>query len=194
MFNGIVEETGTVAKISTKKNLLQMEIRAKKTLKGIKLGSSVALNGVCLTVSGKRKGTIKLDIMRETLFKTTLGSLKVKDRVNLERALKASGRIDGHFVTGHIDGVGKIANKALKPNFTELTISIPKGLAKYIVAKGSVCVDGISLTVGRVGRTFFSVYLVPFTKDVTTIGRKKKGDRVNIETDILAKYSLNKKN
>jgi len=192
MFNGIIEETGTIEGIIKKKNLSVLKVRANKVLAGVKNGASIAVNGVCLTVSGVKKGVINFDVMRESLLRTTLGTLKAKSRVNLERALKANGRIDGHFVTGHVDAVGVIKNKISKTNYTKLVIGMTKELAKHIVSKGSVCIDGISLTVGTVNRSAFSVYLVPFTKDVTTIGLKKKGDHVNIETDILAKYILNK--
>lgn len=192
MFSGIVEETGTVKRISSRKNLSILEVRAKKVLKGTKSGASIAVNGVCLTVTKIRRGVLVFDIMRETLLKTTLGDLGPKDLVNLERALKASGRVDGHFVTGHVDAVGTVNARITKENYTELRIDVPKDLMKYIVSKGSVCLDGVSLTVGAVQKTYFSVYLIPFTTEVTTLGSRKKGDKVNIETDILAKYILNK--
>lgn len=192
MFSGIIEEIGTVEKMSSRMNLSVLKVRAKKVLKGIKLGASIAVDGACLTVTGIKQNVLMFDMMRETLIKTTLGSLKSKDRVNLERALKANSRIDGHFVTGHIDAVGVIRSVITKANYTEFQITIQKNLAKYIVPKGSVCLDGVSLTVGEVKKLYFSVYLIPFTKEVTTLGCKKKGDKVNIETDILAKYILNK--
>jgi len=192
MFNGIIEETGTVEEIRKGKNLSVLKVRAKKILKGVKSGASIAVNGVCLTVTDIKRDVLRFDIMRESLIRTTLGTLKTKKKVNLERALKMNSRIDGHFVTGHVDAVGVIKDKISKANYTELKISMIKGLVRHIVSKGSITIDGISLTVGNVQRTTFSVYLVPFTKDVTTIGFKKKGDQVNIETDILAKYILNK--
>jgi len=192
MFNGIIEETGTVEEIRKVKNLSVLKVRAKKILKGVKCGASIAVDGVCLTVTDIKREVLRFDIMHESLFRTTLGTLKTKKKVNLERALKANSRIDGHFVTGHVDAVGVIKGKISKPNYTELKISMIKGLARHIVPKGSICIDGISLTVGEVKKSIFSVYLVPFTKNVTTIGFKKKGDLVNIETDILAKYIVNK--
>jgi len=192
MFSGIVEEIGMVEQINSKRNLSVLKVRTKKILKGVKTGASIAIDGACLTVTKITNNTLTFDIMRETLLKTTLSLLKPKKKVNLERALKANSRIDGHFVTGHIDAIGVIRNSIIKKNYTEFQINIRKDLAKYIVPKGSICVDGVSLTVGEVKGTYFSVYLIPFTKKVTILKAKKKGDKVNIETDILAKYILNK--
>ena len=118
-------------------------------------------------------------------------ALKPKNRVNLERAMKANGRIDGHFVSGHVDDMGRIKARITGENYTELQISTKKSIMKYIVPKGSVCLDGVSLTIGEVRKSYFSVYLIPFTLEVTTLGEMKKGDKINIETDILAKYILN---
>jgi len=192
MFNGIVEEIGIVEKINSKKNLSMLKVRAKKICKGVKPGASIAVDGTCLTVTGIKNNVLTFDVMRESLLKTTLGSLKNKGKVNLERALKANGRIDGHFVTGHVDAAGVIKDKVTKTNYVELKIGMTKDLARYIVPKGSICLDGVSFTVGEVYKSTFSVFLIPFTKQVTTLGLKKKGDKVNIETDILAKYILNK--
>ena len=188
MFNGIVEEAGIVEALERRKNLSVLKVRARKVLQGTKPGDSIAVDGVCLTVTDKKKDVLTFDMMRETVNKTSLGRLRRGDKVNLERALKAGGRVSGHFVTGHVDDVGRIEGKITAANYMELSIRLPKGLGKYIVPKGSVALDGVSLTVGKVGKVFFSVYLIPFTKQVTTLGAKKKGDRVNIETDILAKY------
>lgn len=193
MFNGIVEEIGTVDALERRKNLSVLKVRARKVLQGTKLGDSIAVTGVCLTVTDKNKNVLAFDMMRETVNKTSLGRLRRGDKVNLERALKAGGRVSGHFVTGHIDSVGRIEQKIAEKNYEELSIRLPKGLGKYIVPKGSVALDGISLTVGRVGKGRFSVYLIPFTKKVTTLGAKKKGDSVNIETDILAKYLIGRR-
>jgi len=193
MFSGIVEEIGTVEKIDSKKNLSVLKVRSKNIFKGAKKGASVAVNGACLTITDVKKGVLTFDVMQETLLKTTLGSLKTKDRVNLEPALKTNSRIDGHFVTGHVDAVGILKEKVSKSNYTELRVSLQKDLAKFIASKGSVSLDGVSLTVGEVRKNDFSVYLIPFTKQITTLGVKKKGDKINIETDILAKYVLNNK-
>jgi len=188
MFNGIVEEIGIVDALERRKNLSVLKVRARKVVSGTKLGDSIAVEGVCLTVTDKKKNVLGFDMMRETVNKTSLGRLRRGDKVNLERALKVGGRVSGHFVTGHIDDVGRIEQKVSEANYEELAIRLPKGLGKYIVPKGSVALDGVSLTVGKVGKGRFSVYLIPFTKQVTTLGMKKKGDPVNIETDILAKY------
>ena len=190
MFSGIVEETGIVEKIVKKKNLSTLYVKGKKVVRGTKEGDSISVSGVCLTVTGTDKGLLCFDIMKETILKTTLGKLKAKSKVNLERALKMSSRISGHFVSGHVDNMETVKNVITGPNYTEIQVTISKELSKYIVPKGSVTLDGVSLTVGDVRKTFFSVYLIPFTLEVTTLGINKKGDRINIETDILAKYVL----
>lgn len=192
MFNGIVEEIGIVDVLERRKNLSVLKVRASKLMSGTKPGDSIAVEGVCLTVTEKKKNILVFDMMRETVNKTSLGWLRRGDKVNLERALKAGSRVSGHFVTGHVDVVGRIEAKVSATNYAELSIRMPEGLGKYIVSKGSVALDGVSLTVGKVGKGRFSVYLIPFTKQVTTLGAKKKGDRVNIETDILAKYILSR--
>ncbi len=190
MFSGIIEEMGTVEAISSQKNLSVLKVRANIILEGIRLGASIAINGVCLTVTCIEGDILTFDIMRESLEKTTLGLLADQQSVNLERALEVGGRLDGHFVTGHVDTVSTIKNIVSQENYEEFRISINEGIKKYIVPKGSVCIDGVSLTVGEVTGTYFSVYLIPFTRKVTTLGRKKQGDKVNIETDVLAKYVL----
>jgi len=192
MFNGIIEEIGVVEQINFKKNLSILKVRAQKISKGVKPGASIAVDGTCLTVTGAKSNVLTFDIMRESLLATTLGSLKKKTKVNLERALKANGRIDGHFVTGHVDTIGVIKKKVIQTNYIELRIELTKDVKRAIVPKGSICLDGVSLTIGEVKKLYFSVYLIPFTKQATTLGSKKKGDKVNIETDVLAKYVLNK--
>lgn len=192
MFNGIVEEIGIVDALERRRNLAVLKVRARKVMPGTKLGDSIAVEGVCLTVTDKKENVLTFDMMRETMNKTSLGRLRRGAKVNLERALKAGGRVSGHFVTGHIDDVGRVEQKITEANYEELSVRLPKGLGKYIVPKGSIALDGVSLTVGKVGKDRFSVYLIPFTRQVTTLGAKKKGDPVNIETDILAKYVLNR--
>lgn len=193
MFNGIVEEMGTVQHILARENLYVVKIKAKKVLRGMKPGDSLAVDGVCLTVTAKRRGILTFDIMQETIRTTTWGCLKTGQKVNLERALTFHSRISGHFVTGHIDDTGWIQKKITKANYTQLQIGLrKKRLIQYIVPKGSVALDGVSLTVGTVNKDHFSVYLIPLTKRATTLGFKQKGDQVNIETDILAKYILNR--
>ena len=188
MFTGIVEEVGIVQKAEDKESLFEFQVSASKVLKGIKVADSICVDGVCLTVTGKSKTSFTFDLMRETFLTTTLSQLKEGSIVNLERALRVNDRLSGHFVTGHIDEVGIIRNRLADANNIELHIAASRNLKKYIVPKGSVCIDGISLTVGDVREHFFAVHLIPYTKNVTTLGFKKKGDKVNIEADILAKY------
>ena len=190
MFKGIVEEKGVVTRIQEKKNLLVLTLKANKVIRGTGIGDSIAVDGVCLTVVKKKNQELTFDIMYETIRKTTLKYLRKGSPVNCERALKVSSRIDGHFVQGHVDGVGQIDKKVTKENYVEFRIQLPKTLSPYLVSKGSVAVDGISLTVGEVKGNRFSVYIIPHTLEVTTLGVKKDKDKVNIETDILAKYIL----
>jgi len=194
MFTGIIEELGIVESLKETRNLAVLEVCAQKVLSGIKAGDSVAVNGVCLTVTRSAKGKMVFDMMRETLDKTTLGALKFSNYVNLERALKANSRLNGHFVSGHVDDVGIIKRKRVDENYTQLRVSVRRKWMRYIVEKGSVCLDGVSLTVGEVEKNYFTVDLIPFTKKVTTLGRKEEGDYVNVETDILAKYISGKGN
>ena len=189
MFTGIVEESGIVRHIQRKKNLLALAVYAKKILKGIKAGDSVCVSGVCLTVTKRSTSMLIFDIMKETLQRTTLKDVRIGERVNLERALEAHSRISGHFVQGHVDGIGKIVGKIREPNFIALEVAVAKRLMRDIVSKGSICVDGISLTVGKVSKNKFSVYIIPHTFKITNLKDKGISDSVNIETDILAKYA-----
>jgi riboflavin synthase len=190
MFSGIVEEKGIVAGIRKKENLIILSIKAKKVLKGVKVGDSISVDGACLTVTKIKNSVVDFDIMKETIDKTTLKFLKVGSEVNLEGALRVNDRLGGHFVSGHNDCVGVIRKRISKPNYEEFQIAIPKSFARYLAPKGSVSVDGISLTLGEVEKNVFSIYIIPHTLDVTTLGKKKDGDHVNIETDLLAKYIL----
>jgi len=190
MFTGIVEETGIVRSLTRKGKLAALEVRGKKILSGTKPGDSVAIDGACLTVTKTLKNALLFDIMLESLKVTTLGNLKAGDRVNCERALKFGDRLGGHFVTGHIDAVLKIQKIVKDGKFIEYQFAMNKTIAPYVVPKGSITVNGISLTVGRVTKILFSVYLIPFTLKVTNLGAKKAGDSVNVETDVLAKYIL----
>jgi riboflavin synthase len=192
MFTGIIERIGIIKKIEAKKNLLVFSIDLGPLAKKIKLGDSVSISGACLTVTAK-KGTIaSFDLMKETIEKTSLRSLAVGGHVNLELALQAGSRLGGHFVTGHVDEVAVIRHIVREKNWVSLSLSSTPFLRKYLAPKGSVTVDGISLTIGKAGKDHFEVYLIPYTLKVTTLGLKKTGDLVNIETDILAKYILNK--
>lgn len=191
MFTGIVEEIGQVKTFKQKTNLSVLTVSALKASKGIGLGDSVAVNGVCLTVTDIKKNNLSFDLMSETLKSTNLNMLKEGSAVNLESAMKANSRVNGHFVTGHVDEVGILLEKIEDKNYLELRISYPAAIKKFLVKKGSVCLDGVSLTIGEVTRQYFSVYLIPFTKDVTTLGKKAKKAKINIEIDILARYIQN---
>ena len=193
MFTGIVEGIGKVEKISkdTKnRSAIQMTVNLGKHSKGLKIGQSVALNGVCLTVTKISKSNCIFEMIEETTKKTDLGNLKPGGIVNIERSLKAGDRLEGHFVLGHVDGVGMIKKILKKPKEVEVWFEIPKNLAKYVVKKGSIAVDGISLTVVDVKKNLASVCLIPHTIEVTNFQTKKIGDKLNIETDILGKYIL----
>lgn len=193
MFTGLIEEKGRVEGLEKKNNLFVLKVSAPKIFKGTKLGDSVSIDGVCLTVVQIQKPqSLSFEIMKETLQKTTLKEVKPGSWVNLERALTAGSRLGGHFVTGHVDNVGVIQKILKEKNYTEFRISLDKKLKRFLVPKGSVAIDGVSLTVGKVKPAFFSIYLIPYSLKVTTLGIKKEGDRVNIETDLVAKYALSK--
>ena len=184
MFSGIVEAIGKVVRTA----LPKVEIQVPKNWKNIHVGESISVDGVCLTVVKWQNTRITFDVVDETEKKTTLGNLNAGSVVNLERSLQPNARIGGHFVAGHIDGVGKIYRRAKQRVQEILEIETPDGLDAYMAPKGSVAVDGVSLTLGPVGSKSFTVYLIPHTVQNTTLGAKKVGEKVNIETDILAKY------
>jgi len=193
MFTGIVEGIGKVKKISkaTKnRSAIHMTVDLGKHGKGLKTGQSVALNGVCLTVTKLSKTECSFEMIDETTKKTDLGNLKPGGIVNIERSLKAGDRLEGHFVLGHVDGVGIIKKILKKPKEVQIWFEVPKILSKYIVKKGSIAMDGISLTVVDIKNNLASVCLIPHTIEVTNFKTKKIGDKVNIETDILGKYIL----
>ena len=190
MFSGIVEITSKVKSLVKRENLFTLAVIRPRMFNDVNIGDSIATDGVCLTVTSVKSGCFYFDLMKETLDATTLKHLKAGGEVNLERAMKAEARIGGHFVTGHVDAVGRITDIRTLPNYVEYRIKIPKKLMRYVVPKGSVAIDGISLTVGAVKKEWFAVYFIPHTLDVTTIGKKKAGDEVNVETDLLAKYIL----
>ena len=193
MFTGIVEGTGKVEKISqnTKnRSDIQMIVDLGKCGKGLKTGQSVALNGVCLTVTKLSKDGCTFEMIEETTKKTDLGNLIPGGIVNIERSLKAGDRLEGHFVLGHVDGVGIIKKIEKKPKEVQVWFQIPRNLSKYVVKKGSIAIDGISLTVVEMKNNMASVCLIPHTIEVTNFKTKKIGDKINIETDILGKYIL----
>lgn len=193
MFCGIVETTSRVRSLMKRENLFTLAVAKPRAFNDVKIGDSIATDGVCITVTAIKGGSFYFDLMKETLSATTLKNLKSGSCVNLERAMKAEARVGGHFVTGHVDAVGRITVVRTLPNYVEYRVAIPRTLMRYVVPKGSITIDGISLTVGQVTKDWFAVYFIPHTLSVTTIGQKKTGDGVNIETDLLAKYILKSK-
>jgi riboflavin synthase len=184
VFTGIVEELGEV--VEREGELLSL--RGKLVTEDAGHGDSIAVNGVCLTVVRVEGDTFTVEVMKETYDRSALGSLRPGDAVNLERAVTAATRLGGHIVQGHVDGVGTIDSKAPGGGWEDVRITLPSGLDRYIVEKGSITVDGISLTVVSVDAAGFTVSLIPTTLELTTLGRKGVGDKVNLEVDIIAKY------
>lgn len=184
MFTGIVEEIGQVNLIRPDR----LTVKAAKVLADVELGASIAVNGTCLTVTDFTADSFSVGIQPETLRRTNLGFLKVNDEVNLERALKLGGRLGGHLVQGHIDDTGKVVSIRQEQKSKLMTISAPHPLMRYMAVKGFITVDGLSLTIADMGAASFTVSLVEFTQNATTIAKKKVGDVVNLEVDIIAKY------
>lgn len=188
MFTGIIEEIGSVSSIKFMANSCQICIIAKKILDDCKEGDSIAINGACLTVTHVLSDQFIADIMPETVRRTNLKDLKAGDKVNLERALRPTDRIGGHIVAGHVDGIGKIITVKTEGIASLMDIEVPSELIKYIAVKGSISVDGVSLTITKVSKLVFQVSLIPFTKQNTILGLRQPGDSVNIEVDMLARY------
>ena len=188
MFTGIIEEKGTISKIMKNASQAVLTIKAQKIMEDIHKGDSIAVNGICLTVTAFSKNEFQADVMHETLNRTALKMLKPGSSVNLERAMAAGGRFGGHMVSGHIDGTGKIAEIKEDSLAIWYTIEAPPQILRYIVEKGSIAIDGISLTVAKVTQTTFSVSTIPHTRSATTLGERRPGDLVNLETDIIGKY------
>ena len=188
MFTGIVEEVGIVRQVITGSRSGEIAIQARKVLAGTKIGDSIAVNGVCLTVTGLSSDGFTADVMPETLRRSNLGSLRKGSPVDLERAMAADGRFGGHIVSGHIDGTGRIAQMKRDENAVVVTIAAARELLALVVEKGSIAIDGISLTVASVTDTELTVSIIPHTADETVLLRKAAGDTVNLETDIVGKY------
>lgn len=188
MFTGIIEGLGTVKSLTREAGGLRMGIEADFPMDEVKVGDSIAVSGACLTVIDFQDNVFEVDVAPETLSKTTLRHLRLGDRVNLERSLCLGNRLGGHLVTGHVDGVGVVRAKRPLANAMLFAFGVPEALSRYIVQKGSVAVDGISLTVNACKRSTFEVSIIPHTAKITTLGFKKVGDPVNIETDIIGKY------
>lgn len=191
MFTGIVQELGTVAAISRGREVDRLTIQAFKTASGLQVGESVAVNGVCLSAVRVREGSLTFEMIPETRRLTTLGALAVGERVNLERSLSLSDRLNGHLVLGHVDGVGRVMRRRTRNGEVALDIRVDRPLRRYLAPKGSVAVDGVSLTVGAVlSRTGFSIFLIPETLRKTTLRLRKAGDAVNLEVDYFAKLMM----
>lgn len=188
MFTGIIEETGTVESVRKGVQSAVLTIRCRKVLEGTKTGDSIAVNGVCLTVTGMSGHGYTADVMAETLARSSLGTLGTNSRVNLERAMPADGRFGGHIVAGHIDGTGTVADIRRDETAVWYRIGADEQILRYIVEKGSVAVDGISLTVARVTDHDFSVSVIPHTQGETNLVDRRPGDLVNLECDIVGKY------
>lgn len=188
LFTGLIEGVGTVADIRRTGEELIVSIIPPFAIEEIEIGESIAVNGVCLTVTGVSSGAFTVDVSRESISRSTLGSLSSGQRVNLERALRLGDRLGGHLVLGHVDCVGLLKRMEPRGRSWLVTVAIDTGIARYIIEKGSVAIDGISLTVNRCGRDFFEVNIIPQTGRETTLLEKRPGDMVNIETDMIGKY------
>ncbi len=188
MFTGIIEETGHIRTVTRGRHSSVLSIGAAGILSDLKTGDSVSVNGVCLTATTVDGGGFTADVMHETLDRSTLGQLSAGDVVNLERAMPAGGRFGGHIVSGHIDGVGRVVSVRRDDNAVWYTVEAPPELRRYIVEKGSIAIDGISLTVARADARTFAVSVIPHTLSVTTLGVRRAGSGVNLETDIIGKY------
>lgn len=199
MFTGIVEELGTVAAVEDQGDAVRLTIRADTVLEDVRTGDSIAVNGCCLTVAGLAAPTTgdrtsappdrwTADVMQETLDRTSLRGVAPGDRVNLERAVTAGTRLGGHLVQGHVDGVGTVLARTPSEHWERVEVSVPEHLARHLVDQGSVCVDGVSLTVVEAGPASFTVSLIPETLERTTLGVRAVGDPVNLETDVIAKH------
>jgi len=188
MFTGIIEEIGTIVSVQKGAKSARLTIRAEIIFEDMKLGDSIAVNGVCLTVTDFCQNAFSADVMNETLSRSGLGRLSVDGKVNLERAMQANGRFGGHIVSGHIDGTGEITKKERDDNAVWLTVSASEKIMRYIVEKGSITVDGVSLTVARALGKHFAVSVIPHTGKATILLDKRPGDTVNLEIDIIGKY------
>jgi riboflavin synthase len=188
VFTGIVEEQGTVESIVDLGDAARLVVRGPVVTSDAQTGDSIAVNGVCLTVVDLEDGTFSADVMLETLRRSSLGALTVGSPVNLERAARVDSRLGGHIVQGHVDGVATVLDVTPTEHWTTVSFALPSGLSRYLVEKGSVCVDGVSLTVVAVDDATFSVSLIPTTLQHTTLGTRQAGQPVNIEVDVLAKY------
>jgi len=188
MFTGIVEEAGVVKAVTPRGKGWSLEVEAGAVAKDAKIGDSIAVNGCCLTVTEVKGNQLTFDLLDETRAKTNLKAVQAGSRVNLEGSLRADGKVGGHFVTGHIEATAKVTKWSRAGQDWELEAELPVGMERYVVPKGCVALDGISLTVGRVEGRKFNVWIIPHTYEVTTLKDRKEGDELNLECDLLAKY------
>jgi riboflavin synthase len=188
MFTGLVEETGTVVEIAVQEHSGRLTAIAPTVHQDAKQGDSIAINGCCLTVIAQEGDQLTFDVVPETLRRTNLGTLQPGDTINLERPLAVGARLGGHFVQGHIDGVGTVLAVTPEENAVVMEIGVPEALRRYIVEKGSIAVDGVSLTVADARPASFTVWTIPHTRAITTLGERQVGDHVNLECDLLGKY------
>jgi riboflavin synthase len=188
VFTGIIEELGEVVEIQPRGDSAVLVVRASLVASDVAHGASIAVNGVCLTVIGAEGARLSFDVMAETLKRSVIGALRAGERVNLERAVRADGRLDGHIVQGHVDGTGVVISRTPGDAWELVRFGVPAELSRYVAEKGSIAVDGVSLTVTAVGDDWFEVGLIPETLRATTLGTKQPGDPVNLEVDVLAKY------
>ncbi|MCX4773970.1 riboflavin synthase [Streptomyces sp. NBC_01260] len=188
MFTGIVEELGEVTAVENLGDASRFRLRGPVVTEGARHGDSIAVNGVCLTVVDHGEQEFTADVMAETLNRSSLGALRAGSRVNLERPMAVGGRLGGHIVQGHVDGTGRIVERKVSENWEIVKVSLPAELTRYVVEKGSITVDGVSLTVVDAGPDYFTISLIPTTLALTTLGHKEPGDPVNLEVDVIAKY------
>jgi riboflavin synthase len=188
MFTGIVEELGEIVAIEPAGGAARLTVRGPVVVSDAVHGASIAVNGVCLTVTDVKDDAFTVDVMKETLDRSGLGALRPGARVNLERPVRLSDRLGGHLVQGHVDGVGRVISREPGEHWDVVTVGLPAALARYVVDKGSITVDGVSLTVVEARDDAFTVALIPTTLELTTLGRKEPGDPVNLEVDVIAKY------
>lgn len=188
MFTGLVEERGTVVSVHKRGKSVLLTLKGRKTTSGIRVDDSICVNGVCLTVVRRRKGSVDVQAVEETLKKTTIGLLGIGSSVNLERALRANGRLGGHFVLGHADGVGRVEEILKRRNSWMIWIAVPSRFRASLIPVGSIAVNGVSLTIADLRGSRFAVSIIPHTWDVTTMKFLKAGDRVNVEFDVIGKY------
>ena len=189
MFTGIIQELGSVESLERQGDSARIVVEARDVVRDIAHGASIAVNGVCLTVTEFDDASFAVDVMAQTLDVTSLSSLAMGSPVNLERAMRADGRFDGHVVQGHVDGVGEIVDVRADAHWTKIAVQLPAGLTRYVVSKGSITLDGVSLTVAELVGDRATVSLIPTTLTLTNLSTKQVGDRLNIEVDVLAKYT-----